>query len=46
MYWADETRFGPIANAMSRNVIDTMRNYFYINENRLEIIQIMTSCVK
>jgi hypothetical protein len=32
-YWADSTRFDPIADAMSRNWFDTMRNYFHINEN-------------
>jgi hypothetical protein len=31
MYWADLTRSDPIADVMSRNRYDTMRNYFHIN---------------
>jgi len=33
MYWADLRRFDPIADVMSRNWFDTMRNYFHINDN-------------
>jgi len=33
MYWADSTRFDQIADVMSRNRFETMRNYFHINDN-------------
>jgi hypothetical protein len=33
MYWADSTRFDPIADVMSRNLFDTMRKFFHINDN-------------
>jgi len=33
MYWADSTRYGPIADTMSRNRFDTLRNHFHINDN-------------
>ena len=33
MYWADTTRLEPIADVMSRNWFDTMRNYLHINDN-------------
>ena len=32
-YWVDSTRFDPVADVMSRNWFDTMRNYFHINDN-------------
>jgi hypothetical protein len=33
MYWPDSTKFDPIADVMSRNRFDTIRNYFRINDN-------------
>jgi len=33
MYWPELTRFDPIADVMSRNRFDTMRNYFHISDN-------------
>lgn len=33
LYWADNTRFAPIADVMSRNRFDTLRSYFHINDN-------------
>ena len=33
MYWANSTRCDPIADVMSRNWFDTMRNYFHMNDN-------------
>jgi hypothetical protein len=33
MYRADTTRLEPVADVMSRNWFDTMRNYFHINDN-------------
>jgi len=33
MYWPESTRFDPIADVMSRNRFDIIRNYFHINDN-------------
>lgn len=33
MYWANETRFAPIADVMSRNRFDKLRNYLHLNDN-------------
>jgi len=33
MYWADMTRLEPIADVMTRNWFDIMRNYLHINDN-------------
>jgi hypothetical protein len=33
MYWADTKRLEPIADVMSRNWFETMRNYFHMNDN-------------
>jgi len=38
-YWAESIRFDPIADVMSRNRFDTVRNYFHINDNGT-----MTAC--
>ena len=33
MYWAKETRFSSIADVMSRNRFDKLRNYIHLNNN-------------
>ncbi|KAJ4438316.1 hypothetical protein ANN_14258 [Periplaneta americana] len=33
MYWADATRFSPIADVMVRNRFDKLRTYFHVNDN-------------
>ncbi|XP_031356899.1 piggyBac transposable element-derived protein 2-like [Photinus pyralis] len=33
MYWANETRFSPIADVMSRNRFEKLRSCFHINDN-------------
>ncbi|XP_049780478.1 piggyBac transposable element-derived protein 2-like [Schistocerca cancellata] len=32
MYWAEATRFSPIADSMPRNRFDKLRNYLHVNE--------------
>lgn len=34
MYWSDSTRFDVIANAMSRNRFEKLRNNFHLNDNQ------------
>jgi len=34
MYWSDSTRFDVIANAMSRNCFEKLRNSFHLNDNQ------------
>jgi hypothetical protein len=49
MYWADSTRFNPLADIVSRNRCNTLRNYFHIkitSQRRLVMTQIMTRCSK
>lgn len=33
MYWANETRFSPVADKLSRNRFDCLRTYFHVNDN-------------
>ncbi|XP_049794505.1 piggyBac transposable element-derived protein 2-like [Schistocerca nitens] len=33
MYWAEATRFSPIADSMPRNRFDKLRNYLHVNDN-------------
>ncbi|XP_047118206.1 piggyBac transposable element-derived protein 2-like [Schistocerca piceifrons] len=33
MYWAEATRFSPIADSMPRNRFDNPRNYLHVNDN-------------
>ena len=33
MYLSPETRFAPIAEAMSRNPFDKLKNYVHFNDN-------------
>ncbi|XP_039275920.1 piggyBac transposable element-derived protein 3-like [Nilaparvata lugens] len=33
MYWANETRYSPIADKISRNRYDKLRTYFHVNDN-------------
>lgn len=33
MYWAQETQYAPIAERMSRNRFDKLRNFIHINDN-------------
>lgn len=33
MYWADATRFSPIADVMARNRFDKLRTCFHVNDN-------------
>ncbi|XP_049962141.1 uncharacterized protein LOC126482205 [Schistocerca serialis cubense] len=33
MYWAEATRFSPLADSMPRNRYDKLRNYLHVNDN-------------
>ncbi|XP_046997940.1 piggyBac transposable element-derived protein 3-like [Schistocerca americana] len=33
MYWAEATRFSPLADSMPRNRFDKLRNYLHVNDN-------------
>ena len=35
MYWANETRYAPIADVMGRNRYKTLRQYLHVNDNSL-----------
>ena len=35
MYWANETRYAPIADVMGRNRYKTLRRYLHVNGNSL-----------
>ena len=35
MYWANETRYAPIADVMGRNRYKTLRRYLHVNDNSL-----------
>ena len=35
MYWANDTRFAPIADVMGRNRYKTLRRYLHVNDNSL-----------
>ncbi|KAJ8927228.1 hypothetical protein NQ314_020350 [Rhamnusium bicolor] len=33
MYWGEATRYSPIADTMSRNRFDKLRNFLHLNDN-------------
>ena len=35
MYWANDTRYAPIADVMGRNRYKTLRRYLHVNDNSL-----------